>query len=85
MSSSEIKPESQEDIMKELKLLREYERATRDTICFGVNCTHEAWAIGKMLEMQCEIDCLKKTIRELRGEDPEENINEKLDQSPEFP
>lgn len=62
--------------MKELLFLREYERATRDTVCFGMRCIHEAWALEMISKNEAEMEWLKREVKRLRialGEEKSED------------
>jgi len=50
---------------QELQRLREYEAATRDTICWGVKCVHEAKALDIVYANERLILDLKETIYNL--------------------
>lgn len=46
--------------LTELARLREYEKATRNTICWNVECHHQAEALDMMAAHQEELDLLKQ-------------------------
>lgn len=56
------------DLMEELERLRKYEAATRDTICWGVHCVHEARAFNMIARQEGELDRLKDEIKNLKAE-----------------